>query len=526
MRIRLAVAILLCAAAASAPAQQKTRPREVHRHTVPRAAAVIPPSAPRIGMWTTLADGCPINPVHVALMHTGKVLIVAGSGHYATDYVFTAGVYDPATQAVSTFLVNRDMFCNGMVILPDGRPFVIGGTLTYDTSLTQPRYYTGSPMTSMFDPIGGMFTVGPNMADGRWYPTATVLPNGNVMAISGLDIAGFMNTTVEVWDPVTNEWAPAGNAFPDVQYYPRQHVLPSGMLFQSGWNPQTHFWNPATHVWTPVAVTNFREDRDFGTSVLLPLTLAGGYKPKVIIMGGGPADPSQVAGTDTTETIDLSVPNPKWEWGPKMVRPRVELNATLLPNGQALVSGGSAIDEDVSTAVLAAELYDPPTNTFAPAGTMAYARVYHSNTILLPDATVMALGGNPIRGDFQGHIEIYSPPYLFKPDRTPATRPVITTIPQRAAWGETIDLGTPDAAGVGRVVLMRPGAVTHAFDMDQRLVELAFTAAGRSLKVTMPPNANLAPPGWYLVFILDKSGVPSVGKFVQLMPAMIVQPSP
>src|ERR1700686_3814969 len=111
MRIRFALAIFLCVAVASAPAQQKTRPRDAHEHTEPRAAAVIGPTASRIGMWTTLADGCPINPVHVALMYTGKLLIIQGSGNYPTNYVYTAGIYDPATQAISTFIINRDMFC-------------------------------------------------------------------------------------------------------------------------------------------------------------------------------------------------------------------------------------------------------------------------------------------------------------------------------------------------------------------------------------------------------------------------------
>jgi hypothetical protein len=519
LKARLLFPLVLClATAASISAQQlKTRPRDAHEHTEPRAAAAIPANAHRTGTWTTLADGSPLNPVHIALMHTGKVLIIQGSGNHPKNYVFVAGIYDPATQDVSTFPINRDMFCNGMIVRPDGNPFVMGGTLTYDTSLTNPKFFTGSPMTSVFDPIGGMFTPGPNMSNGRWYPTGTVLPSGDVMVISGLDVEGFMNQTVEVWSAATQEFTPAGNAYAGVDYFPRQNVLPNGMVFQSGWTPQTHLWNPATHVWTLVATTKFGKDRQYGTSVLLPLTLASDYKPKVLILGGGPqAQPSHIHGTDTTETIDLSVPNPQWEWGPKMIGERIEINATILPNGQVLVSGGSAIDEVVKTAVLATELYDPPTNSFVVAAPMTYARLYHSNTILLPDATVMALGGNPIRGDYEGHIEIYSPPYLFKPDGKMAARPAITSIPASATYGETIPVGT--AADVGRVVLMRPGAVTHSFDMEQRLVELAFTGAAGSLRVTMPPNANLAPPGYYMVFIFDKSGVPSVARFVHLMP--------
>ena len=117
-----------------------------------------------------------------------------------------------------------------------------------------------------------------------------------------------------------------------------------------------------------------------------------------------------------------------------MVGARVQLNATLLPNGKVLVSGGSAKDEDTSTAVLQAQLYDPDTNTFAAASSMAFARVYHSNTLLLPDATVLAVGGNPQRTVYEPHIEIYSPAYLFDSHGNPAIRPAITSVTTHYLW--------------------------------------------------------------------------------------------
>jgi len=514
--IRFAVVMVaITMSATGAFAQKKKTPRGAHEHREPRQALVIPSTANITGTWTTLDNGSPINPVHVALLHTGNLLVIQGSGNYPGNDVFAAAIFYPATGLMSTFPIYADMFCNGMAILPDGRPLVVGGTLTYDTSPT--NFFTGSPMSALFDPAGGMFTRGPNMADGRWYPTATVLPDGTVMAISGLGIDGTMNGTVEIYDPATNRWNPAGDAFEDVQFFPRQHVLPNGKVFEAGWNPDTQMWDPATHVWTPVATTNFGKDRQYGTSVLLPLSPADGYKAKVIIMGGGPeAQPSHIPGTATTETIDFSVPRPAWQWGPKMSAARIEMNATLLPNGKVLISGGSAVDEDVKTSALGAEMYDPATNSFSPAGTMAYARLYHSNTILLPDATVLSLGGNPIRGDYEGHIENYKPPYLFGPGGVPLPRPVIAQSPRAIRYGATFTLTTLAAANIERVVMMRPGAVTHSFDMEQRLVELTFKASGDTLQITPPPNANLAPPGYYMIFILDKAGVPSIAKFVHM----------
>jgi hypothetical protein len=107
-----------------------------------------------------------------------------------------------------------------------------------------------------------------------------------------------------------------------------------------------------------------------------------------------------------------------WQFGPSMSQPRIEMNATILPNGKVLATGGSLNDEDALTASLNADLYDPVTNTFSPAGANAFPRLYHSNALLLPDATVLLMGGNPQRGNYQRQLEIYSPAYLFIGDGT------------------------------------------------------------------------------------------------------------
>src|SRR5580765_375691 len=145
------------------------------------------------GRWDTLPLLMPINPVHVALMHTGKVLIIAGSGNDPDNKNFQAAVWRPGQNTVNTFVLDWDMFCNGMVILPDGRPFVLGGTLKYDDFL-------GYPRTSAFNPATATFTNMPNMSGGRWYPTGTVLGDGSVLVLSGLtDTSSTVNTTVQIF---------------------------------------------------------------------------------------------------------------------------------------------------------------------------------------------------------------------------------------------------------------------------------------------------------------------------------------
>ena len=203
------------------------------------------------------------------------------------------------------------------------------------------------------------------------------------------------------------------------------------------------------------------------------------------------------------------------------------MNATILPSGRILVTGGSSVDESAANASLNADLYDPATNSFSSASANLFPRLYHSNALLLPDARVLLAGGNPERGSYEARMEVYSPAYLFNADNTPAQRPTITDVPAGAiGYGSSFQVQTPDAASIGSVVLIRPGTPTHAFDMDQRMVRLSFTTGTGTLDVVAPPNGNIAPPGYYMLFVLNSAGVPSVARFVRLAPAGPPPPSP
>ena len=473
------------------------------------------------GQWSTLPDLMPINPVHAALLNTGKVLVVAGSGNcppsqsgcpsgppYGPSNNSGALLWDPVSGSITQFSLSWDMFCNGMVLLSDGRALIDSGTIQYDP-------FHGEPRVAIFDPSTNLFTDVQNMAHGRWYPTVLTLGDGRVMAFSGLNETGGTNIAVEFYTAGTG-WSqeyPA-NWTPDL--YPRMHLLPNGQVFYSGALTASKLFDPSTTTWnTHVATTIYSGNRTYGTSVLLPLTLASNYDPNVIIMGGhSPA-------TNTTEIIDLGSATPAWKSGPNMSQGRIEMNAVILPDGRVLAVGGSINDEDTSTASLNADLLAPDPNNsgsyvFSSAGTNSYARLYHSVALLLPDATVWLAGGNPKRGGYVQQMEIYQPPYLFDSTGALAARPSITGAPSAVSYGNAFSVQTPDAATINRVVLVRNGTVTHAFGMDQREVELAFTVQSGSLAVTAPPNGNIAPPGYYMLFLLNSSGVPSVAKFVQV----------
>jgi hypothetical protein len=472
------------------------------------------------GQWATLSHSMPINPIHVALLNNGRLLVVAGSGNcqpsragcpsgppYGPSNGSGALLLDPVTgQTISQFSVSWDMFCNGMVLLEDGRPLIAGGTIQYD-----PFY--GQSQVATFDPLANTFSNVQNMAHGRWYPTLVTLGDGRVMTFSGLSETGSTNSAVEFYS-ADSGWSSEYIAPWNPDLYPRLHLLPNGKVFYSGAQTTSKLFDPSTNTWnTSVAGTNYSGTRTYGTSVLLPLKPGNNYDPKVIIMGGG--NPA----TYTTEIIDMGASTPAWQYGPNMSQARIEMNAVILPNGKVLAVGGSVNDEDTSTASLNADLYDPLSNTFSSASANAYPRLYHSVALLLPNATVWLAGGNPSRGTYVQQMEIYKPGYLFNSDGTSATRPSITSVPSSIGYGSAFTVATPDAATISSVVLVRNGTVTHAFGMDQREVGLSFTVGSGILTVTAPPNGNIAPPGYYMLFILNQAGVPSVASFVQVTAA-------
>ncbi|MBV9622409.1 MAG: DUF1929 domain-containing protein, partial [Acidobacteria bacterium] len=396
--------------------------------------------------------------------------------------------------------------------------------------------FTGLPNSSIFDPSGETFVDITATAHGRWYPTMTEMNDGRMMTTSGLnDSNGNYNNTSEIWDG--QQWSaeiggnPNISNYPGFQFplYPRMHLLPNGHIFYSAPSSATLDFDPNTQAWTLVAWTIYpgqnspNGERTYGSSVLLPLTPQNNYSPKVMIMGGdNPA-------TSTTELIDLSpagaqlspsCPNyaPCWVQGPPMAQKRVEMEATILPNGRVLVDAGSAVDEDPTTVSLQAEIYDPVSNSFSSAASNALPRLYHNVQLLLPDGTVLLAGGNPQQGVFENRMEIYQPSYLFNSDGSPAARPTIAAVPGSLTYGQSFSVSTPDAASIASVVLMKPGSVTHSFDMDQRYVGLSFTPgqASGTLSVSGPPNSNIAPPGYYMLFLVNNSGTPSLASWVQV----------
>jgi Domain of unknown function (DUF1929) len=181
------------------------------------------------------------------------------------------------------------------------------------------------------------------------------------------------------------------------------------------------------------------------------------------------------------------------------------------------VSGGGF--NDLSTAQHPAELWDPATNGWTALASNSVDRGYHSVSLLLPDATVLHGGsGNAKHPDDanvaypdQENHEIFQPPYFFK-----GARPVISSVQATISYGGAFQVNTPNTGQITTVRLIRLGSVTHAFDQNGRTMSLPFVTSVGGVSVSAPPNSNVAPPGDYMVFILNRNGVPSAGKFVRL----------
>lgn len=494
-------------------------------------------NVPRLtGEWVTLPYQMPINPISATLLHTGKVLIVAGSENDARNNSkgsesYRNAIWDPTGATGSSITVqglSYDVFCSGTAALPDGRALVVGGTSDYS--------FTGENRASIFDPNPGKerFAQSQSMVDGRWYATSTALGDGRIMTFSGLNLSGGTNNTVEIYDlrSAGTGWTDPTSAPFNPPLYPRMMLLPNGTAFYTGHGSgasSSNGWifNPATGQWTISVPTT--QGRSYGSAVMLPL-LPPSYTPRVMSFGGGsPA-------TSSTEIIDFSAPSPNWVPGPDMSTGRIQMDAVLLPDGTVLALGGSVNNEAPDTPGKTADLYDPVTDSFTSAGTASYARLYHSAALLLPDATVMSMGSNPAnRGSYQPAIEIYRPAYLFDANNQLITtdRPSITGVtPQSGAigYGATFSVSYTSASPISAAVLVRPGSVTHAFDMEQRLIGLCGPApqppcsGSGILTLTSPPNGNLAPPGYYMLFLLDSTGVPSIARFIQLSPYATAPP--
>lgn len=293
----------------------------------------------------------------------------------------------------------------------------------------------------------------------------------------------------------------------------------AGKVFNAGPSVAGYLLDPIAPSWSafPDTASGFRG----GSAVL--------YRPDRV-MKCGSRDTDAGTAARTTKHIALDHPYPAWAASTDMDSGRVNHNLTLLPSGEVLVNGGTELVSNTgsqgrSRGLL--ELWRPPDATFANgvwyggSGTGALerttvARDYHSVALLLPDGRVLT-GSGEVSAN-RKDAQIYCPPYLFNANGSAATRPQISSAPASVTYGESFVIGKPAADTIASVCLIRPGAVTHGFNQDQRYIPLSFVAlAGdTALRTAAPLNGRIAPPGDYLLFILNLRGTPAVAKWIRL----------
>jgi galactose oxidase-like protein/List-Bact-rpt repeat protein len=430
----------------------------------------------------------PIVGVHLHLLRTGEVLSFGKQG--------TPRVWNISTGQFRSVWSSYLMFCGGHAFLPDGRLLLTGGNISHDRGL---------PYASIFDPGVRTLTRLPAMAQGRWYPTNTTLADGEVLTAGGADENAVIVGIPEVWNGAS--WRKLSAANLPLPYYPWLFQSANGRVFYAGPSTSTRYLDTrGAGSWGPVVARSSYGARSAGTAVM--------YQPGKVLIAGGGGGTDTTLPTPTAETIDLTSSSPAWHRTGSMAFARRHLNATLLPTGEVLVVGGASGPgwNNAAATVHEAELWNPVTGIWKVLARNTINRIYHSAAILLPDARVLVTGAGARSQDVdQLNAELYSPPYLFK-----GTRPTLTGVAATLSYGTSFPVTTPNGASIAKVTLLRLGSVTHSFDENQRFIALDFRQTATGLSVTAPASANLAPPGHYMLFLVNGNGVPSIARIVRL----------
>lgn len=432
------------------------------------------------GQWTAPMDW-PIVAIHMMLLPDGRVL--------AINRIRTPQIWDPATGTFKSVPAPANLFCAGHALLPDGTVFLAGGHIDDNQGL---------PNVTLFSPVTDAWTSLAPMARGRWYPTTTLMGNGDVVIIAGRDENMLEVTVPEVWSNGTiRQLTGASQTLP---YYPRAFVAPDGRLYVAGSAVNTRYLSLAGNGAWQNGPRRVGEGRPYGSAVMYD-------DGKILYAGGGQT-------TNSAEVIDLNEASPQWRWTGSMAHARRHLNLTVLPTGEVLATSGvgGTTFNDVTAGVHPAEMWNPETGQWRTLASNQITRGYHSTSLLLPDGRVLHAGsGEGAGAPDQKNAELFSPPYLLR-----GPRPEVTSAPTEVAYGAQFRLLTPQAGEVVKVSLIRLGATTHAFDENQRFQWLTFTAQADGVTVTAPSSSNRAPPGHYMVFILNGDDVPSVGKILRI----------
>jgi len=479
-----------------------------------KAAEFVPPNpipadANINGMWSPVYPW-PLISVHSALLPDGRVMTYGSdlsglqTGHANYDIWDTTGAPDTGHLTLDN-TTGTDIFCSSQVLLPQsGNLFIAGGDVWTGTQTTNGP----NNNSNLYDSASASLTRGINMNRQRWYSTSITLMSGETYIqggsgggdrpeIRGLDgsfrLMSGINTSA------------IGTSFP------RNFVAPDGKVF--GYDPGNgqmyRVDTTGSGTITMLGTFNTAYSGGWYSSTAM-------YRPGRILQIGG--------NSNGAYTIDITGASPAVTQTQTMSSTRAWVNATVLPDGKVVATSGSAVAGESTGYNNIAEMWDPATGQWHQGAVAQKMRLYHSNALLLPDGSVLVSGGgatsptmttDPNKNNL--NAEIYYPPYLFTANGTRAPRPAVANAPTWIDIGKTFGLDvTANSASVSRVTLVKSGSMSHSFNMDQRFLDLTFNASGTHVMVQAPTHAGEAPPGFYLLFVFNEAGVPSVGKIVRM----------
>ncbi|MFD4118271.1 galactose oxidase-like domain-containing protein [Streptomyces niveus] len=633
-RLAIGAAVVVVVAGMNGPAMWRFGSEQYHDYKINR-----PEYKAENGHWDFLdiPSKYKINSIHASLLHTGKVLLIAGSGNNQKNFdanKFESVLWDPATNDFKMIPTPKDMFCSGHTQLPDGKLLVAGGTKRYeklkgdatkagglmvvhnedpDKPMTLPAgtMFTGKKngktfeskdpvlvekAEKIFDPVTGAFLrtepglgriyveakesgkkyetgtednyrvqgmkgadarnvygiaqklaldkkdfqgikdafefdpvaekyikVDP-MNEARWYPTLTTLEDGKVLALSGLDEIGqIVPGKDEIYDPETKEWEYTGiiRKFPT---YPAIFLMDNGKLFYSGSNAgygpadvgrKPGIWDLDTNKFENIPGLSDADTMETSATVMLPPA----QDQRFMVIGGGGVGESEKS-SEKSRLVDLKDDKPEFKDGAALDKGTRYPSASLMPDDSVLVTGGAEDYRGRSGSnILEARMYDPKAGEYKRVADPQVGRNYHSGSLLLPDGRVMIFGSDSLYADkantkpgvFEQRIEIYTPPYLFRD-----SKPTLSDGPKRIEHGGSGVFKTKDAASLKSARLLRPSAVTHVTDVEQRSIALDMEKTADGIEVTVPENTALVPSGWYMMFVTDDKGTPSEGVWVEV----------
>ena len=474
------------------------------------------------GAWSSVMP-TDVVPIFQAVLPNGKVLMwdSVGDGPVDSysDHSFTrALVWDPNTNtSVRRDVQGYNIFCAGYTQLADGRLLVAGGNKDSASN--------GIVQTHIFDWRTETWSRGPDMASARWYPSVAALGNDEAVIMGGGPSIPEVYETNGALRRLTNASGYSARIYPFL--VPR----PDGQVELVGpYNPMNTINTTGTGL---ITATKSRDGiaRDYGSFATYGIG-------KVLVAGGGNITEDNQSSVPTKTAVIVDVNNGSSVASTaSMSVGRRQHNLTVLADGSVLATGGqsSSVDGlvDLVHPVFAAERWDPATGTWTVLSSASRVREYHSTATLLPDARVLTGGGGicnscQSKGYLEKNVEYFEPPYLFKKDGSGlrANRPVIDSAPSTAGYDQSLAITSAQAGSVAKVGLVRLGAPTHSEDQGQRYVPLAFSKSGTTITATSPTTSNIAPAGYYMLFITDSAGVPSVAKMIKLERASINPPPP